>query len=406
MVNHLKEFLRLESAGGILLVVAMALAMIVVNTDLWPLYKGLLAIPLEIRVGEFEIAKPLLLWINDGLMAIFFFLIGLEVKREVMEGELSDPAQIMLPAIAAVGGVVVPALVFTWFNYGDESAMKGWAIPTATDIAFALGILSLLGKRVPASLKLFLLTLAIIDDLVAILIIAIFYSVDISTVSLIIASVAYAALVIQNWRGVMRLTSYLVFGLIMWAAVLKSGVHATIAGVLLAFTIPLKHPEGIKFSPLRNLEHDLHPTVAFIILPLFAFANTGIPLAGMNLETLLAPEPFGIAMGLFVGKQLGVFAFSWAAVKTGIAKLPARVGWLEIYGLSVLTGIGFTMSLFISSLAFEEGSTNLNADRLGILAGSFASAIVGFIILAYALKDKSVPDEDKAEEGLAEETQG
>ncbi len=397
MVNQLKEFLRLESAGGILLVIAMALAMIVVNTDLWPLYKGLLAIPLEIRIGDFEIAKPMLLWINDGLMAIFFFLIGLEVKREVLEGELSDPAQIMLPAIAAVGGVVVPALVFTWFNYGDESAMKGWAIPTATDIAFALGILSLLGKRVPPSLKLFLLTLAIIDDLVAILIIAIFYSVDISTLSLVIASVAYAALVMQNWRGVMRLTSYLVFGLIMWAAVLKSGVHATIAGVLLAFTIPLKHPDGEEFSPLRNLEHDLHPTVAFIILPLFAFANTGIPLAGMNLETLLAPEPFGIAMGLFVGKQLGVFTFTWAAVKTGVAKLPARVGWLEIYGLSVLTGIGFTMSLFISSLAFEEGATNLNADRLGILAGSMASALVGFVILWFALRNKSVPDEDPVE---------
>jgi NhaA family Na+:H+ antiporter len=388
MVNQLKEFLRLESAGGILLVIAMFLAMIIVNTGLWPLYKGLLSIPLEIRIGDFEIAKPLLMWINDGLMAIFFFLIGLEVKREVLEGELSDPAQVMLPAVAAVGGVVVPALVFTWFNYGDESAMKGWAIPTATDIAFALGILSLLGKRVPASLKLFLLTLAIIDDLVAILIIAIFYSVDISTLSLVIAGTAYAILVLQNWRGVMRLTSYLVFGLIMWAAVLKSGVHATIAGVLLAFTIPLKHPDGKEFSPLRNLEHDLHPTVAFIILPLFAFANTGIPLDGMNLEALLQPEPFGIAMGLFLGKQLGVFTFAWAAVKTGVAKLPKGVGWLEIYGLSVLTGIGFTMSLFISSLAFEEGSTNLNADRLGILAGSFASAALGYVILAYALGRK------------------
>ena len=399
MVKQLKEFLRLESAGGILLVVAMALAMIVVNTDLWPLYKGLLAIPLEIRIGEFEIAKPLLLWINDGLMAIFFFLIGLEVKREVLEGELSDSAQIMLPAVAAVGGVVVPALVFTWFNYGDESAMKGWAIPTATDIAFALGILSLLGKRVPASLKLFLLTLAIIDDLVAILIIAVFYSVEISMISLVIGGLAYAACVFQNLRGVMRLTSYLVFGLIMWAAVLKSGVHATIAGVLLAFTIPLRHPKGKDYSPLRHLEQDLHPTVVFFILPIFAFANTGIPLEGMNMKTLLSPEPFGIAMGLFVGKQLGVFTFTWAAVKTGIAKLPARVGWLEIYGLSVLTGIGFTMSLFISSLAFEEGATNLNADRLGILAGSFASAFLGFVVLYFALKNKDpVDDEPEANE--------
>ena len=396
MVKQLREFLRLESAGGILLVIAMALDMIVVNTNLWPLYKGLLAIPLEIRIGEFEIAKPLLLWINDGLMAIFFFLIGLEVKREVLEGELSDPAQIMLPAIAAVGGVIVPALVFTLFNYGDDAAMKAWAIPTATDIAFALGILSLLGKRVPASLKLFLLTLAIIDDLVAILIIAIFYSVDISTLSLIVAGLAYVALVVQNLRGVMRLTSYLVFGLIMWAAVLKSGVHATIAGVLLAFTIPLKHPEGKQFSPLRNLEHDLHPTVVFFILPVFAFANTGIPLDGMNMETLLQPEPFGIAMGLFIGKQLGVFTFTWAAVKTGIAKLPFKVGWLEIYGLSVLTGIGFTMSLFISSLAFEEGATNLNADRLGILTGSFASALLGYVVLYFALRNKEPIKEDKA----------
>lgn len=398
MVKQLREFLRLESAGGILLVFAMILAMIVVNTGLWPWYKGLLAIPLEIRIGEFEIAKPLLLWINDGLMAIFFFLIGLEVKREVLEGELSDPAQVMLPAVAAVGGVVVPALVFTWFNYGDESAMKAWAIPTATDIAFALGVLSLLGKRVPASLKLFLLTLAIIDDLVAILIIAVFYSVDISTLSLIIAGLAYAALVIQNRRGVMRLTSYLVFGLIMWAAVLKSGVHATIAGVLLAFTIPLKHPEGKQYSPLRNLEHDLHPTVVFIILPLFAFANTGIPLEGMNMEALMQPEPFGIAMGLFLGKQLGVFTFTWAAVKTGIAKLPLNVGWLEIYGLSVLTGIGFTMSLFISSLAFEEGATNLNADRLGILAGSFASALLGYVVLYFALKNKAPINDIEDEE--------
>ncbi len=393
MVNQLREFLRLESAGGILLIVAMVLAMIVVNTNLWPLYKALLAIPLEIRIADFEIAKPLLLWINDGLMAIFFFLIGLEVKREVLEGELSDPAQVMLPAVAAVGGVIVPALVFTWFNYGDPSAMKGWAIPTATDIAFALGVLSLLGKRVPPSLKLFLLTLAIIDDLVAILIIAIFYSVEISRLSLVVAGIAYAILVMQNWRGVMRLTSYLVFGLIMWAAVLKSGVHATIAGVLLAFTIPLKHPEGEKYSPLRNLEHDLHPTVAFIILPLFAFANTGIPLHGINLETLLSPEPFGIAMGLFVGKQLGVFGFTWVAVKAGLAKLPTGVGWLQIYGLSVLTGIGFTMSLFISSLAFEEGYTNLNADRLGILTGSMVSAVVGYLILSFALKYKGQADE-------------
>lgn len=392
IVNAIRDFMRLESAGGILLVIAMALAMIVVNTDLAPLYKSLLNIPLEIRIGNFEIAKPLLMWINDGLMAIFFFLVGLEVKRELLEGELSDPAQVMLPAIAAVGGVVVPALVFILFNYGDPDAMRGWAIPTATDIAFALGVLSLLGKRVPVSLKLFLLTLAIIDDLVAIIIIAVFYSVDISKLSLIVAGTAYFALIMQNWRGVMRLTSYIIFGVIMWAAVLKSGVHATIAGVMFAFTIPLKHPKGEKCSPLRNLEHDLLPTVAFVILPVFAFANTGIPLQGMNLEALLHPEPFGIAMGLFLGKQLGVFSFTWVAVKAGIAKLPLGVRWMHIYGLSILTGIGFTMSLFISSLAYEEGWTNLNADRLGILVGSLLSAALGYLVLRFFT---GKPEEDQ-----------
>lgn len=389
IINAVREFLRLEAAGGILLVLAMLLAMITVNTGFAPLYKSLLDIPLEIQIGDFEIHKPLLLWINDGLMAVFFFLIGLEVKRELLEGELSDIRQVVLPAVAAVGGVAVPALVFTALNYDDPHAMRGWAIPTATDIAFALGVLSLLGNRVPASLKVFLLTLAIIDDLAAIVIIAIFYSVDISRMSLIIAGSAYVALIIQNWRGVMRLTSYIVFGLIMWAAVLKSGVHATIAGVLLAFTIPLRHPKGEQHSPLRNLEHDLHPTVAFFILPLFAFANTGIPMDGMRLETLLTPEPLGIALGLFLGKQLGVFAFAWATIKSGLARLPDGASWLQLYGVSVLTGIGFTMSLFISSLAFEEGSTNLKADRLGILAGSILSAVVGYLLLRYFTGRKS-----------------
>ena len=384
-INVIKDFMRLESAGGILLVVAMTLAMIIVNTDLEPLYRSLLNVPLEIRIGGFEIAKPLLLWINDGLMAVFFFLIGLEVKRELLEGELSDPAQVILPALAAIGGVIVPALVFTALNHDDSSAMRGWAIPTATDIAFALGVLSLLGKRVPSSLKIFLLTLAIIDDLAAIVIIAVFYSVDISRLSLIIAGAAYAVLILQNWRGVMHLTSYIVFGLVMWAAVLKSGVHATVAGVLMAFTIPLKHPKGEKCSPLRNLEHDLHPTVAFVILPLFAFANTGIPLDGMRLDVLLSPEPLGIAAGLFIGKQMGVFSFAWVAIKSGVAKLPTGASWMQLYGVAVLTGIGFTMSLFISSLAFEEGSTNLKADRLGILAGSLLSAFVGYLVLRFVV---------------------
>jgi len=392
LINAVREFLRLESAGGILLVLATLLAMIVVNTGLKPLYDSLLGIPLEIRIGAFEIAKPLLLWINDGLMAVFFFLIGLEVKREMLEGELSDPAKVVLPVAAAVGGMAVPALVYTAFNHADPMAMRGWAIPTATDIAFALGVLSLFGRRVPVALKIFLLTLAIIDDLGAIVIIALFYSTDISTMSLVVATIAYAALVLQNWRGVMRLTSYLVFGLIMWAAVLKSGVHATIAGVLMAFTIPLRHPDGPQCSPLRNLEHDLHPTVAFIILPLFAFANTGIPLDGFTVEALFNPVTIGIAAGLFIGKQIGVFGFSWTLVRLGLVRLPEGVNWLQLYGVSLLCGIGFTMSLFISSLAFEEGGGDLSLDRIGVLMGSLLSAVVGYFILRHALRGRTSRD--------------
>ena len=385
-VSLIKEFLRLESASGILLIVATILAMAAVNSPAKPFYDALLGTPVEIRVGLLHIGKPLVLWINDGLMAIFFFLVGLELKREVLEGELSKPSQIVLPAIAAVGGMAFPALVYSFFNWGNPDALKGWAIPSATDIAFTLGVLSLLGKSVPGSLKLFLLTLAIIDDLGAIVIIAFFYSSELSLSSLIFALAALVALFILNRRGVTYIAPYLIIGVALWIAVLKSGVHATLAGVLLAFFIPLRANNDTE-APLRRLEHDLHPAVAFGILPLFAFVNTGISFEGLTLSSLFASVPLGIAAGLFVGNQIGIFLFTWIAIKLGIGKLPSNVGWLDMYGLAVLCGIGFTMSLFISSLAFEQGGAAEYAadDRLGILVGSFLSALIGYAILRYSL---------------------
>ncbi len=387
--NAIKDFLRFESASGLLLVAAAVLAMLINNSPASPLYDALLSTPIAIRIGDLEIAKPLLLWINDGLMAAFFFLVGLEIKREVLEGELSNPAQIVLPAFAAVGGIVVPAGIYAWLNWGDPIAIKGWAIPAATDIAFALGVLSLLGKQVPNALKLFLLTLAIADDLGAIIIIALFYTSDLSLLSLYVASGAIAVLFFMNRRGVSGITSYLFVGLVLWIAVLKSGVHATLAGVVLALFIPMRTADESE-SPLRRLEHDLHPSVAYAILPIFAFANTGVSLTGLSLDALLTSVPLGIAAGLFIGKQVGVFGFAWLAIKLKIARLPKDSNWLDLYGVSVLCGIGFTMSLFISSLAFEQGgSTDITNDRLGILAGTLLSATVGYLVLRYSLARKT-----------------
>jgi NhaA family Na+:H+ antiporter len=390
VIDAFKEFLRLESASGILLVVATILAMVTVNTGLSPYYDALLSTPVEIRVGDFHIGKPLLLWINDGLMAVFFFLVGLELKREILCGELSDAARVTLPVMAAIGGMVFPAMIYSFVNWDDPVAMKGWAIPSATDIAFALGVLSLLGKRVPNSLKIFLLTLAIVDDLGAIVIIAIFYTVDLSVTSLVIASASIVGLFILNRRGTMSLVPYILVGLILWTAVLKSGVHATLAGVILAFFIPVGDLSREGESPLRQLEHELHPAVAYFILPIFAFANTGISFEGLGWSSLLAPVPLGIAAGLFFGNQIGVFSFSWLSVKLGLAKLPKDIGWLELYGVSLLCGIGFTMSLFISSLAFEKGGSEIAVnDRLGILAGSFLSALCGYLLLRYRLNRRA-----------------
>ncbi|MBT8449254.1 MAG: Na+/H+ antiporter NhaA [Gammaproteobacteria bacterium] len=381
-VKPLKDFLRLETASGILLLIAAIAAMIVENSPLKFLYDALLNTPVEIKVGAFEIAKPFLLWVNDGLMAIFFFLIGLEIKRELLAGELSDPSKMVLPVIAAIGGMAIPAVIYSYVNWGDPVSMKGWAIPSATDIAFALGVLALLGSRVPLSLKLFLMTLAIIDDLGAIIIIAIFYTIDLSITSLTIAAVCLAILYIMNRRGVLSLAPYLLIGLVLWAAVLKSGVHATLAGVLTAFFIPFRKEQGQQQTQLERLEHDLHPAVAFGILPLFAFMNAGISFDGLGMDSLLHPVPLGIALGLFFGNQLGVFGFSWLAIKLGIAKMPEAVSWGQLYGVSLLCGIGFTMSLFIASLAFEQGGPDYAVDdRLGILLGSLVSGVLGYLVL-------------------------
>ncbi|MCK5709509.1 MAG: Na+/H+ antiporter NhaA, partial [Deltaproteobacteria bacterium] len=328
-------------------------------------------------------------WINDGLMAIFFLLIGLEVKREILDGQLSSISQVALPGIAAIGGMAIPALIYILFNISNASALNGWAIPAATDIAFALGILALLGSRVPLSLKLFLLTLAIIDDLGAIVIIAIFYSGELSVTSLIFAGVAIAALFAMNLFGVKRIAAFVVVGIILWICVLKSGVHATLAGVILAFAIPLRTKED-EPCPLREMEHSLHPWIAFGIMPIFAFANAGVSLKGMSFGSLFEPIPIGIALGLFLGKQVGVFGFSFAAVKLGLAKLPSDINWRLIYGTSVLCGIGFTMSLFISTLAFDSSiADDATSARIGILVGSFIAAIVGYLILKSSLKDDS-----------------
>ena len=381
----IKEFLQKESSGGLLLIVASIFALAIVNSPIDFIYDALLDTPVSIQVGSLIIHKPLLLWINDGLMAVFFFLVGLEIKREVMEGELSDSSRLVLPGIAAVGGMAVPALIYVAMNRGDAVALSGWAIPTATDIAFALGILSLLGNRVPSALKLFLLTLAVLDDLGAVIIIALFYSGELSTSSLIVAAASLLVLFIMNRKGITKIAPYILVGAVLWVAVLKSGVHATLAGVVLALFIPLKD-EAAGTSPLIHLEHTLHPYVAFLILPLFAFANTGIDFTGMSFDSLLHPVPLGIAIALVLGKQIGVFGLSWLAVMLRIGKLPAGVNWLSLYGVSALCGIGFTMSLFISGLAAEQiGTGEMVDDRLGILAGSLISATIGYLALKFAL---------------------
>lgn len=389
MFTAIEEFIKKESTSGILLIFVTLTALFLQNSFLTDFYTNFLYTPVQITFGNFGIAKPFLLWVNDGLMAIFFFLIGLEVKREVLEGELSSKEQIVLPLIAALGGMVVPALIFTLFNQGNTEAMKGWAIPTATDIAFALGILSLLGNRVPVSLKIFLMALAIIDDLGAIVIIALFYTNELSWISLVCAMSALSGLILLNRFGVIKKAAYILLGVVLWLSVLKSGVHATIAGVAFAFTIPLHSlsTTGERFSMLKQMEHDLHYWVAFFILPLFAFVNAGVDLKGLQLSAIFSDVSLGIVLGLFLGKQVGVFGFSYLAIKFKYAVLPKGSTFKQLYGASVLTGIGFTMSLFVNTLAYNDSNIFYYADKLAILLGSFLSGIAGYLFLRFSSKE-------------------
>ena len=381
----IQRFFQLEAASGLLLIAAAVLALLISNSPFAHFYSSLLDVPVAVQVGALNIAKPLLLWINDGLMAIFFLLVGLELKREVVYGQLATPSQIVLPGAAAIGGMLVPALVYAWFNQGDSEAMRGWAIPMATDIAFALGVLALLGSRVPTSLKLFLMTLAIIDDLGAIIVIALFYSSELSSLSLMLAGAALIGLFALNRMGVRQLGPYLLLGLFLWVCVLKSGVHATLAGVALAFFIPVKGDDP-EHSPLATLEHALHGWVAFGILPLFAFANAGVSLQGMNLQSFLQPVPLGIAAGLLLGKTVGVLGLTAIAVFTRMARLPEGANWGQLLGVAVLCGIGFTMSLFVGSLAFTpDVSPYAGQDRMGILTGSSNSITSGSTASARAM---------------------
>ena len=378
------NFLKKESASGLILMFVTIVALIFSNTFLSDFYTTFLHTKIEFRIGEFlEISKPLILWVNDGLMAIFFLMIGLEIKRELILGHLSSFQNIIFPLVAAIGGMMVPAFIFFLFNYTDEFALRGWAIPTATDIAFALGVLSLLGKRVPTSLKIFLMALAIFDDLGAILIIAFFYTAELSLNSLFFATICIAILFLFNRLKIPYLSLYALVGFILWVCVLKTGVHATLTGIILAFTIPLNvvNEKRKRISPIKTLEHFIHNWVAYFILPVFAFVNAGIDLRQVSLGDMYNSVTYGIILGLFLGKQLGVFTFVYFSVKLGITKLPANVSWRQIYGVSVLTGIGFTMSLFINSLAYVDSSIFSYTDKIAILIGSFLSGIWGYLIL-------------------------
>lgn len=383
--QSLLKFFKSESAVGVLLILATIMAMLLSNTPYTYVYKEFLQIPVVISIADFVIAKPLLLWVNDGLMAVFFFMVGMEIKREVLEGSLNHVSKITLPAFAAVGGMLVPAGVYMLFNWGDPVGMQGWAIPMATDIAFALGILSLLGKRVPAELKIFLLALAIIDDLGAILVIAFFFGHGLSLSALAVSGFFIAILMLLNWRGVTNNTVYILIGIIIWAAVLKSGVHATIAGVIVGLLIPLKNNR----ESFHELESSLHAPVNYAILPLFAFVNTGINFSGVSTKDFVDSVTIGIILGLFLGKQMGIFGFSMLAIVLGLGKLPDGLRYTHLFGVAILGGIGFTMSLFIGSLAFEcagDACINMIDERIGILIGSLMSGLLGYFVLRRTLR--------------------
>lgn len=388
------NFLKSESSGGILLILAALIAIIFANSPLSHWYDLLLSTTIQVRIGELDINKPLLLWINDGLMAIFFLSVGLELKREMIEGELSNPKKIILPAVGALGGMLVPGAIYAFINRYDASAIHGWAIPTATDIAFSLGILSLLGSRVPLGLKIFLTSLAIFDDIGAIIIIAIFYTSKISLLSLIIALICMVILCIIKFKKVESLSIYFFIGVIMWVALLKSGVHATLSGVVLAMFIPMKSHKNPQHSPLHQLEHELMPLVSFVVLPLFAFANAGLNLSGISTEQLLHPVTLGITAGLFIGKQLGIMLAALFVIKMKWATMPNGANWISLYATAVLCGVGFTMSLFIGGLAFEDLSIKAFDERLGIILGSLLSSILAYVILHKCLPAQTISNQN------------
>ena len=381
LLRAFDRFFRHEAAGGILLMASAIAAMIVANSGLSEGYNSALSSIFSITINGDGLSKPLILWINDGLMAVFFFLIGMELKREILEGKLKNPRNVILPGLAAVGGMAVPALIYLAFNYSNPETLNGWAIPAATDIAFALGVLALLGKKAPPALKVFLLTLAILDDLGAILIIAFFYTAELKVDYLLLALIPLAGLAWQNYRGAHRIAPSLLLGTILWVLVLKSGVHATLAGVITAFFIPIVDKYGK--SPLHALENALTPYVLYLIVPIFAFANAGVDLGNIALSDLFSPVPLGIAGGLVLGKLVGVFGMTFLLVKLGVARLPEATNWTHIFGLSLLAGIGFTMSLFIGGLSFSD-PTVMNLVRLGVLSGSVIAAVSGYVILYMA----------------------
>lgn len=388
-LRALSEFFRLEAAGGIVLIAAAALALIAANSPLREAYQAFREIPVQLRIGPLDIDKPLLLWINDGLMAVFFLLVALEIKREALSGQLAERSQLVLPLVCASAGVAVPALLFFALNRGDAAAMRGWAVPTATDIAFALGVLALLGSRVPVAMKLLLSTIAVVDDLIAILIIAFFYSHGLSATALIWAAVALAAMWLLNRRGVTALAPYLALGAVLWVCVLKSGVHATLAGVATGLLIPHVDKRNaiddeVEHSPLETLEHALHPWVAYAILPLFAFANAGLALGGIQLQDMLDPLPMGVVLGLVVGKPVGIVGAALLMRALGWARFPAGMDLRAMLGLGLMCGIGFTMSLFIASLAYQD-PLRYDEAVLGILGASLLSALVGYFWLRAAL---------------------
>ncbi|MEB2804168.1 Na+/H+ antiporter NhaA [Campylobacter upsaliensis] len=381
LFERLKNFVHNEAFGGVLLIICTIFALLVQNSFLSDHYRELLNLNMGFVAGEFRLEKPFLLWVNDGLISIFFFAIGLELKKELMQGAFKEVRSIILPFAAALGGIIVPASIFALVNVGDAYTLKGWAIPTATDTAFALAVLMMCGRHIPSSLKIFLLSLAIFDDVGAILIIAIFYTSKLSIVAFIVASCAILALLILNLLGITRKSFYFICSLILWVSVLKSGVHATLAGLITAFFIPVFTKDGKPF--LKEIDESLKFWLVFVILPLFAFANAGVNLANIDLKSIFSGASVGIFLGLFVGKQVGVFAFSYLAIKSGLARLPERANFKQLYGVCILTGIGFTMSLFIDGLAYEVSDIFNYADNLSILVASFCSGILGFVYLKF-----------------------